>query len=617
MANDLEGRPRLGEVLVATGLLSPQQIDQLLAVARRRRCRLGEAIVAEGVLTQDQINWALAQHFGLAYIDVDHATLDHDLVRSIRPALLYQHRVVPLVRIQDSITVAMADPTDAEPLIEIGGHTGCEIETAIAAAQAILAALDSVFTPEERRLALAREPTDDEFAKMAAYPAPPRQRLGEILVNELLISPEQLQDALAQQKASGQRLGELLIQQGTLSEDQINWALARHLDLPYIDLDPEAIDSSLSDLLPLDYLQEHLAVPMMRIGNQLILAIADPLDHDAIARVAKASRCNVVVSIARRRRLADLLATAPRAARPTDGAEAGLEPIRIHPDDAAAQSEAAPYAAARELSAEAAQAFTETLQHALLPPDEKGKVYEAIQAIATAGEGGGPEARKAARPGAFAPLTPGGIKLALQLLQHVGHCQPPVLTDDDLTATHGRAGALIAPDRRFVCDRREYDRTIASHTRAHHLEPQQVNNAVMAARAFVASGGKAKTLLVAEGEKALAQALTKVIRLASTRERPIPQAAEPGLPSHEPPDRRALDPAAQRAIRRALAQNALPPPSRDKAVRAFRLIHHALGGTFDRERLKDLIRRGIFVGFSPQEIGLVEQIMRAHGYQMT
>jgi hypothetical protein len=268
---------RIGDVLVATGLLSQSKLDETLWLQRVRGCRLGEVIVEEGLLTQDQINWALSKHFGIPYVDVHPSTLDPDLVRSLRPGLLYQHRVIPLVRIGNAVTLAMADPTDTAAIHELGQTLGCEVQCAIANADAILAALEAIFTPEELRLSLREAPSPSQFAKMLGQPTP-RRRLGEILLDSLLITEEQLGAALAQQSETRRRLGEILIEDGVCSEDQINWALARHLDVPYIDISPETVEPQLLDLVPYDFLREHQVVPFMRVEREIVVAMADPLD---------------------------------------------------------------------------------------------------------------------------------------------------------------------------------------------------------------------------------------------------------------------------------------------------------------------------------------------------
>jgi len=454
----------------------------------------------------------------------------------------------------------------------------------------------------------------------------PRQRLGEILIDEFLISDDQLQAALAQQKGSNKRLGEVLIGNGTLTEDQINWALARHLDVPYIDLTFDMVEPDLIGVVPYTFLQTHGVVPVMRVGTRIVVAIVDPLDHDAIAEMAKATGCDVVVSIAPRRSIDRILSRiardttaqtttkpgSPGQALPADLAILGAESAEAPTDQEPTELKA--------LAEESVAAFKEVIQHNTLPVEEKIRVYEALHTIAQARSRGGTNAERAARRKAFTALSPTSMKLALQLSHQVGARQVPILKDEEFQAKHGRVGVFVEADRRFIVDRRAYDRTIREYARQHGLGRVQIENAVMSARAYVATEGKKQILLISKGEKELALALTKIIRVARTREHPVAPAAPPAptpTPTYEGPERRTAESDVQKAMDAALTASGLAADRCDKVVRAFRVIHKALAGTFDRHKLKDLIREGIFVGFNGAEISLIEHVMQIHGYDVT
>ena len=65
---------------------------------------------------------------------------------------------------------------------------------------------------------------------------PEKVRLGEILVQQNLLTPEQLKLALDEQKRSGRKLGRVFIEQGYVTEEEISEALAKQLQVPYINL---------------------------------------------------------------------------------------------------------------------------------------------------------------------------------------------------------------------------------------------------------------------------------------------------------------------------------------------------------------------------------------------
>ncbi|HLQ01571.1 MAG TPA: MSHA biogenesis protein MshE, partial [Burkholderiales bacterium] len=79
---------------------------------------------------------------------------------------------------------------------------------------------------------------------------PERVRLGDLLVQQKLISQEQLKAALEDQGRSGRKLGRVLIESGYLSEDQIGEALARQLGVPFINLKYYNFNSAVTRKLP-------------------------------------------------------------------------------------------------------------------------------------------------------------------------------------------------------------------------------------------------------------------------------------------------------------------------------------------------------------------------------
>src|SRR5689334_10025231 len=89
-----------------------------------------------------------------------------------------------------------------------------------------------------------------------------RQRLGSVLLRQGVITPQQLEQALMMQKRSRSSLGRTLIKLGFLDEAGLRQALARQLDIPYIDLDRVSLDRSLSKVVNATYARRHNIVPV-------------------------------------------------------------------------------------------------------------------------------------------------------------------------------------------------------------------------------------------------------------------------------------------------------------------------------------------------------------------
>ena len=120
---------------------------------------------------------------------------------------------------------------------------------------------------------------------------PEKIRLGEILVQQKLLSEDQLKQALDEQKRSGRRLGRVFIEKGFITEEQISKALARQLGASYIDLKHYTIKSDVVGKLPETQARRFRAIVLEKKGNACVVGMADPTDltaYDEIARILKA-----------------------------------------------------------------------------------------------------------------------------------------------------------------------------------------------------------------------------------------------------------------------------------------------------------------------------------------
>ncbi|MDB5745983.1 MAG: type secretion system protein E:ral secretory system protein N-terminal [Massilia sp.] len=119
---------------------------------------------------------------------------------------------------------------------------------------------------------------------------PEKVRLGEILVQEKLLSEEQLNQALADQKRTGRKLGRVFVENGFVTEEQISGALARQLNIPYINLKFYNISDAMVRLLPETAARRFRALVLEDRTDALLVGVSDPTDlfaYDEIARLLK------------------------------------------------------------------------------------------------------------------------------------------------------------------------------------------------------------------------------------------------------------------------------------------------------------------------------------------
>ena len=111
-----------------------------------------------------------------------------------------------------------------------------------------------------------------------------RTLLGALLMEEGLITPEQLEAALTEQRrnASGKRIGEILVSMRFLTEPNLLRILSRQLDCPIVDLNREPPDPTVLDIVPSEFALRHQLLPLRQNDETLVVAMADPLDINAL-----------------------------------------------------------------------------------------------------------------------------------------------------------------------------------------------------------------------------------------------------------------------------------------------------------------------------------------------
>ena len=119
---------------------------------------------------------------------------------------------------------------------------------------------------------------------------PEKVRLGDLLVQQNLITLEQLQFALGQQKTTGRKLGRVLVDNAFVTEDQISEALAKQLNIPYINLKYYNVNLEIVRRLPENQARRFRAIALEDRNGSLLIGMTDPTDlfaFDEISRLLK------------------------------------------------------------------------------------------------------------------------------------------------------------------------------------------------------------------------------------------------------------------------------------------------------------------------------------------
>lgn len=123
--------------------------------------------------------------------------------------------------------------------------------------------------------------------------------LTEILFRSQMVTEADVSKALEEQRRTGLRLGELFVNLGIVTQEDIDWALSSHLNLPLVKLDRKTIDPDAVKCVPAELARAHGLIPLFKIGEEISVAMVDPLDREAVRAVEAATGCSVTVSISR------------------------------------------------------------------------------------------------------------------------------------------------------------------------------------------------------------------------------------------------------------------------------------------------------------------------------
>ncbi|MBI4423846.1 MAG: type II secretion system protein GspE, partial [Elusimicrobia bacterium] len=162
---------RLGDLMVETGVLTLEQLQQALALQQKEGAKLGAILVDRGFITEVQLLEFLSRQCGIDYVRLaERGPVDEEIVKKVPEALARQHVLLPIGRKKNKLIVAVADPLNVLVLDDLKLMTGTEIDAVLASESDILAAIDKCYGAKDSQQALddILKQSDDEQAQAAS-----------------------------------------------------------------------------------------------------------------------------------------------------------------------------------------------------------------------------------------------------------------------------------------------------------------------------------------------------------------------------------------------------------------------------------------------------------------
>jgi type IV pilus assembly protein PilB len=150
-------RMRLGDLLVDTGTITPEQLEKALEKQKKTGMKLGVTLVDEGVITEDDIAAALSRQLNLEIVDLQNITVDKNVAKLVPVNILKKYTMIPFAFSETNknvLRVAMENPLDIYAQEDISIITNYQVEPVIATTRSIMLAIDKYHGHNEMKDAL-------------------------------------------------------------------------------------------------------------------------------------------------------------------------------------------------------------------------------------------------------------------------------------------------------------------------------------------------------------------------------------------------------------------------------------------------------------------------------
>jgi type IV pilus assembly protein PilB len=168
------------ELLLKRGLITPEDVTKAKEEAKKTGLNIVKALEKLGFVTNEDIIYAMAEDQDVPYIDIKEYILDPKVVAHLTENMAKEYKVIPVFRVEETLTVAMANPSDIVAIDDIRSKSQCtNIEAALASEEAIQKAIDQYYSgvgkvddvvkgiSEESIKAIADEADVKELAEIA------------------------------------------------------------------------------------------------------------------------------------------------------------------------------------------------------------------------------------------------------------------------------------------------------------------------------------------------------------------------------------------------------------------------------------------------------------------
>lgn len=133
---------RIGEVLLERGVIDQKELEKALTHQKAHGGLMGQILITLGMVTEEEIALALTAQYGFPYLPLDNYEIDASLADAVPEDVARQYCLIPVDRIGNALTLAMADPSNTQAIEDIELLTKCVVQTFVSTPSDITRAID-------------------------------------------------------------------------------------------------------------------------------------------------------------------------------------------------------------------------------------------------------------------------------------------------------------------------------------------------------------------------------------------------------------------------------------------------------------------------------------------
>lgn len=136
---------RLGDLLIAAGMLREEELEKALALQKETKERLGDVLIRSGIITEQQLIEALQLQLGVEFVDLTAVSIPVEIAKFVPKSIAKRFHVVPVKLVNDALYLAMSDPLDFVAQEEVKAASRKRVVPMIATRRAVAQAVERLY----------------------------------------------------------------------------------------------------------------------------------------------------------------------------------------------------------------------------------------------------------------------------------------------------------------------------------------------------------------------------------------------------------------------------------------------------------------------------------------